>query len=175
MCQLITKENVLLSGVLQEDNCFFAANLWFWFQRFVMSISGQIHRKGGIMSEQYVCGHVCVCVYVRENDHYFVFVVVVQSPSHVHLWDPMDCSTPGFPVLHHLLEFAQTHVHWVGDVIQLSHSLSSLSFPFFRGTLVLFRGTLVLFHIPFSSEFFRLPWIWYCWFFRPLLAFFFPV
>ena len=26
------------------------------------------------------------------------------------LWDPMDCSTPGFPVLHHLLEFAQTHV-----------------------------------------------------------------
>ena len=29
------------------------------------------------------------------------------------------CSTPGFPVLHHLLEFAQTPVHWVGDVIQL--------------------------------------------------------
>ena len=28
---------------------------------------------------------------------------------------PMDCSTPGFPVLHHLLELAQTHVHWVGD------------------------------------------------------------
>ena len=27
------------------------------------------------------------------------------------LYDPMDCSTPGFPVLHHLLEFAQTHVH----------------------------------------------------------------
>ena len=29
------------------------------------------------------------------------------------LCDPMDCSTPGFPVLHHLLEFAQTHVHWL--------------------------------------------------------------
>ena len=27
------------------------------------------------------------------------------------LCDPMDCSTPGFPVLHHLPEFAQTHVH----------------------------------------------------------------
>ena len=64
MCQLITKDNVLLSGVLQGDNCFFAANLWLWFQRFVMSISGQIHRKGGIVSEQYVCGHVCVCVCV---------------------------------------------------------------------------------------------------------------
>ena len=34
------------------------------------------------------------------------------------LCDPMDCSTPGFSVLHYLLEFAQTHVHWVSDVIQ---------------------------------------------------------
>ena len=33
------------------------------------------------------------------------------------LCDPMDCSTPGFPVLHHLLELAQTHVHWVDDSI----------------------------------------------------------
>ena len=40
------------------------------------------------------------------------------------LCDPMDCSTPGFPVLHYLLEFAQTHVHWVGDAIQPSHPLS---------------------------------------------------
>ena len=33
----------------------------------------------------------------------------------------MDCSTPGFPVLHQLLEFAQTYVHWVADSIQPSH------------------------------------------------------
>ena len=33
------------------------------------------------------------------------------------LWDPMDCSMPGFPVLHYLPEFAQTHVHWVKDAI----------------------------------------------------------
>ena len=39
------------------------------------------------------------------------------------LWDPMDCSTPGFPVPHYLLEFAQVHVHWIGDGIQPSHSL----------------------------------------------------
>ena len=32
--------------------------------------------------------------------------------------DPVECSTPGFPVLHYLLEFAQTHVHWVSDAIQ---------------------------------------------------------
>ena len=43
------------------------------------------------------------------------------------LCDPTDCSTPGFPVLHHLPEFAQTHVHSVSDTIQPSHPLSSLS------------------------------------------------
>ena len=37
----------------------------------------------------------------------------------------MDCSTPGFTVHQQLLEFAQTHVQWVGDAIQTSHSLSS--------------------------------------------------
>ena len=42
----------------------------------------------------------------------------------------MDCSTPGFPVLHHLLEFAQTHVRWVSDAIQ--HLLSSPSPPAFN-------------------------------------------
>ena len=41
------------------------------------------------------------------------------------LCDPMDCSKPGFLVLHHLLELAHTHVHWVSDVIQPSHPLSS--------------------------------------------------
>ena len=33
------------------------------------------------------------------------------------LSDPMDCSMPGFPVHHQLLELAQTHVHGVGDAI----------------------------------------------------------
>ena len=46
--------------------------------------------------------------------------------SHPTLCDPMDCSTPGFPVLHHIPKLAQTHVHWVGDAIQPSHLLSSL-------------------------------------------------
>ena len=41
------------------------------------------------------------------------------------LCDRMDCSTPGLPVHHHLLEFTQTHVHQVSDTIQPSHSLSS--------------------------------------------------
>ena len=37
----------------------------------------------------------------------------------------MNCSTPGFPVLHYLTEFAQSHIHWVSDAIQPSHLLSS--------------------------------------------------
>ena len=43
------------------------------------------------------------------------------------LCDPMDCSMPDFPVLHYLLELAQTHVHQVGDAIQPSCPLSSPS------------------------------------------------
>ena len=42
------------------------------------------------------------------------------------LCDPMDCSTPGLPVHHQLLESTRTHVHWLSDAIQPSHPLSSL-------------------------------------------------
>ena len=45
------------------------------------------------------------------------------------LWDPMNRSTPGLPVHHQLLEFTQTHVHWVDNAIQPSHPLSSPSPP----------------------------------------------
>ena len=48
------------------------------------------------------------------------------------LCDPMDCSTPGLHVHHQLPELAQTHVHWVGDAIQLSHPPSSPSSPAFN-------------------------------------------
>ena len=41
------------------------------------------------------------------------------------LCNPMNCSTQGLPVHHQLLEFTQTHVHWVGDAIQPSHPLLS--------------------------------------------------
>ena len=48
------------------------------------------------------------------------------------LCDPMDCSMPGFSVLRYLLEFAQTHVHWISDAIQPSHLLSSPAPPAFN-------------------------------------------
>ena len=56
--------------------------------------------------------HICCCCSVAK--------------SWSTLSDPMDCSTPGFPVLHYLLEFAQTHVHLVKDAIQPSHPLPPL-------------------------------------------------
>ena len=56
------------------------------------------------------------------------FIVLVHSPSHVWLLvTPMDCSTPDFPVSHHLPEFAQVHVHCVRDSIQPSHLVSPSS------------------------------------------------
>ena len=61
------------------------------------------------------------------------------------LCDPMNCSTPGFPVLHHLLELAQTRVHWVRDTIQPSHPLSSHSPP--------------ALHPPQDQSFFPMSWL----------------
>ena len=47
------------------------------------------------------------------------------SRSYLIVCDPMDCCTPGFPVLHCLPELAQTHVHRIGDAIQPSRPLLS--------------------------------------------------
>ena len=60
-------------------------------------------------------------------------VISLVSQSCLTLCDPMDCSTPGFPVHHQLPEFAQTHAHRVGGgAIQPSHPLSSPSPPTFN-------------------------------------------
>ena len=61
--------------------------------------------------------------YLKVLYHYSV------TMSYLTLCDPMDCSKPGFPVLHYCLEFAQIHVHWVADIIQPSHPLSPSSLP----------------------------------------------
>ena len=55
------------------------------------------------------------------------WVFVVQPLSHVQLCDRIDCSMPGSSVLRYLPELAQLPVHWVSDVIQLSHPVSLLS------------------------------------------------
>ena len=53
----------------------------------------------------------------------------VVTQSCLTLCDPMNHSTPDLPVHHQLLEFTQTHVHWVGDAIPPFHPLSSPSPP----------------------------------------------
>ena len=58
-----------------------------------------------------------------------LFSVSSVAQSCLTLCDPMNNSTPGLPVHHQLLEFTQTHVHWVDDAIQLSHPLPSPSPP----------------------------------------------
>ena len=63
--------------------------------------------------------------YVQNNVHHQFSSV--QSLSCVQLYNPMDCSMPGLPVLHQFLEFTQTHVHWVGDAIQQAHPRPSPS------------------------------------------------
>ena len=58
-----------------------------------------------------------------------VTISSVQSQSCPTLCNPMNPSTPGFPIHHQLPELTQTHVHQVGDSIQPSHPLSSPSLP----------------------------------------------
>ena len=85
-------------------------------------------------------GSICILNYsyktstfsLSKNGLYLRHDSSVQLLSRVRLWDPMDCSTPGFPVHHQLPELVQTHVHWVGDAIQQSHPLLSSSSPAFN-------------------------------------------
>ena len=65
-------------------------------------------------------------------------------------FNPMDCSTPGFPVHHQLPEFAQTHVHRVGDAIQLSSSCPFLLLPSIFPSIRIFSNESVL-HIGWTE------------------------
>ena len=70
--------------------------------------------------------HKMFCMYPESISSVQFSSVTQLCPT---LCDPMNCSTPGLPVHHQLLEFTPTHVHWVGDAIQPSCPLSSPS-PF---------------------------------------------
>ena len=66
-------------------------------------------------------------IYIKAYSYSVEFSSVAQSC--LTLCDPMNRSTPGLPVHHHLPEFTQTHIHRVGYAIQPSHPLSSPSPP----------------------------------------------
>ena len=68
-----------------------------------------------------------ICIHTHTHTHTYIYIYIVQSLSCVRLCNLMNCSTPGLPVYHQLLEFIQTHVCQVGDAIQPSHPLSSPS------------------------------------------------
>ena len=78
-----------------------------------------VHRTG-------ICSCVCLSFFL------LTFCCYSVTQSCLILCDHMDCSTPGFPVHHQLLELTQTHVQRVGDAIQPSHPLSSPSPPAFN-------------------------------------------
>ena len=88
----------------------------------------QLHRilvQEGCVSGSVLC---CSCLKILKSILYpciFILSVVQSCPT---LCDPMDCSTPGFPV-HYLPEFVQTRVPGVSDAIQPSHPLSLPSPP----------------------------------------------
>ena len=68
-----------------------------------------------------------VAKHIKRHSTSLVIQFSSVAQSCLTLWDPMDCSTPGFPVHYQLPEFIQIHVHWAGDAIQPSHPLSSPS------------------------------------------------
>ena len=76
---------------------------------------------------------------------------VQLSHSVVSFCNPMDCSTPGFPVCHQLLELAQTHVHQVSDAIQPSCPLSSTSPPTFNLSHIRIFSNKSVLHIRWSK------------------------
>ena len=64
---------------------------------------------------------LCLEVIKLKNQHILSCCSVAESCQT--LCDPMNCSMPGFPVLHYLPEFTQTHVHWDSNAIQSSNVL----------------------------------------------------
>ena len=68
-----------------------------------------------------------MCFHFIPRDYFMQVQFSSVAQSSPTLCDPMNHNTPGLPVHHQLLEFTQTHVHWVGDAIQPSHPLSTPS------------------------------------------------
>ena len=105
---------VTLLSCLWTDTCIvIMAILW----------SGQIFSALGAWSSKVGYNEMITLFYVIS---YCCWSVTQSCPT---FCDSMDCSMTGLPFLHHLLECAQTYVHWVGDVIQPSHLLSPPSPP----------------------------------------------
>ena len=123
-------KNVVTKGVGLQWPCFRA-------EQTLCFLEGFSRKRERERERERVC--VCVCKQCYCDIIHITFSPPFKVYSHIQfssvaqscptLCDPLDCSTPGFPVLHQLLELAQTHVRQVGDAIQPSHPLLSPSPP----------------------------------------------
>ena len=108
--------------------------LW-WWQRWRAQVYKDWEEKGWNShfgkwrsEHTYMINVECIHIY------YVSHIVHCCSVAKIYLTlcNPMDCSMPGFPVLHYLPEFAHIHVHWVDDAIWPSPSLLPSIFPSIR-------------------------------------------
>ena len=119
----------------------FPTQEWNWGLLYFMQILYQLSYQG---SPQWSKAHLFICqiFWVLEMCELWARHIILSKKLTVQfssvaqscptLCDPMDCSVPGFPVHHQLLELTQTHVHWVNYAIQSLHPLSSPSPPTFN-------------------------------------------
>ena len=101
--------NITITAIKYINN---SISLYLWHITIPLCV---FNIKGKILSKK-----------VANQIQWCISSVAQSGPTRCEL---MDCSTPGFPVYHQLLELIQTHVHRVGDAIQPSHPLSSPSHP----------------------------------------------
>ena len=97
---------------------------------FSWSVWLKVYQFYCLFSENYIFSVTDFFLYCFSVFYFFYFFVVVKSLKLCQaLCNLMDCSTPGFPVFYDLPEFAQIHVHSIGDAIQPSHPLLPASPP----------------------------------------------
>ena len=89
-----------------------------------MTLANWIKTK--VRCTNFISGYKTLCTIIHSLSFSSVYFTSVPQLCPT-LCDPVDSSTPGLPVHHQLLEFTQTHAHWVSDTIQPSHPLSSPS------------------------------------------------
>ena len=110
----------------------------------------------------------------KESDEMIIGVCCLVTKSCPTLCDSMDCSIPGFPVLHYLLECPRGSYHWVGDVNQPSHPLSPPSPPalnlsvlykllFLRVSVMAYKTENFTCHSQKSQDIWSPQLIWWLW------------
>ena len=117
------------------EGCVLTSLIYMWLSKFPnITVETDFFPTVYSFLRKFCC---CIAVYnvvlvsgVQQSESVICYCSVAKSCPP--LCDYMDCNTPGFPVIHHLLEFAQIHVHLFSDAIQPFHPLSPPSPPAFN-------------------------------------------